>query len=71
MGNNDIKDIKSNWNDSLVEYELDNNDYYKRFKDNDSYNDYVINIEELIGVKDEKDIDKENNYLLENIIFEK
>ena len=71
LGNNDIKDIKSNWNDSLVEYELDNNDYYKRFKDNDSYNDYVINIEELIGVKDEKDIDKENNYLLENIIFEK
>ena len=70
MGNNDKKEFKSNLNDSLVEFNLD--DYYKRFKDNDSYNDYVINMESIFGVNDKgKDEDKENNYFLENIIFEK
>ena len=65
---NEIKDIKS-INDSLVENNWDEaNDYYKKFKDNDSYNDYIINMESIIGVKD---IEKENNYLLENIILEK
>ena len=68
----EVKEIKSNWNDSLVEFGLDNDDYYKRFKDNDSYNDYVINMESIIGVNDkEKELDKENNYFLDNIIFEK
>ena len=72
LGNNDIKEIKSNWNDSLVEFDWDSNDYYKRFKDNDSYNDYVINMKELIGVKDEGEgLDNENNFLLERVIFEK
>ena len=67
-----MKEIKSNWNDSLVEFGLDGDDYYKRFKDNDSYNDYVINMESIIGVNDkEKELDKENNYFLDNIIFEK
>ena len=67
-----MKEIKSNWNDSLVEFGLDSDDYYKRFKDNDSYNDYVINMESIIGVNDkEKELDKENNYFLDNIIFEK
>ena len=67
-----MKEVKSNWNDSLVEFESDSNDYYKRFKDNDSYNDYVINMESIIGVNDkEKELDKENNYFLDNIIFEK
>jgi hypothetical protein len=69
---NEVKEVKSNWNDSLVEFELDSNDYYKRFKDNDSYNDYVINMESIIGINDkEKELDKENNYFLDNIIFEK
>ena len=68
----EVKEIKSNWNDSLVEFGLDSDDYYKRFKDNDSYNDYVINMESIIGVNDkEKELDKENNYFLDNIIFEK
>ena len=66
--NNEIKDIKS-INDSLIEYNLnESNDYYKKFKDNDSYNDYVINMESIIGIKD---TGRENNYLLENIILEK
>ena len=66
--NNEIKDIKS-INDSLIEYNIDEaNDYYNKFKDNDSYNDYVINMESIIGIKE---IEKENNYLLENIILEK
>jgi len=72
LENNDMKEMKSNWNDSMVEFGWDSNDYYKRFKDNDSYNDYVINMESIIGVNDkEKDEDKENNYFLDNIIFEK
>ena len=55
----EIKDIKSN-NVSLVEYNWDEaNDYYKKFKDNDSYNDYVINMESIIGVND---ISKDNNF---------
>ena len=72
VGNNDTsKENKSNWNDSIVEYGYENNhEYFNKFKDNDSYNDYVINMESIIGVKD-IDIDKENNYLLEKIIFEK
>ena len=66
--NNEIKDIKS-IDDSLIEYNIDEaNDYYNKFKDNDSYNDYVINMESIIGIKE---IEKENNYLLENIILEK
>ena len=70
LGSNDMKEIKSNWNESLIEY--DSNDYYKRFKDNDSYNDYVINMESLIGVKEmSNDTEKKENYLLEKIIFEK
>ena len=27
-------------------------DYYKRFKDYDSYNDYIINLDSIIGVKE-------------------
>ena len=47
-------------------------DYLNKFKDNDSYNDYVINMKELIGVKDEGEgLDNENNFLLERVIFEK
>ena len=46
-----IKELKSNG--SSYEFELDEkNDYYKRFKDNDSYNDYIINMDYIIGVKD-------------------
>jgi hypothetical protein len=46
-----IKELKSN--DSLYDFELDDKyDYYKRFKDNDSYNDYIINMDYIIGVKD-------------------
>ena len=72
MENNEMKEMKSNWNESLIEYALDSNDYYKRFKDNDSYNDYILNMESLIGVNDmAKDTYKEENYLLESIIFEK
>jgi hypothetical protein len=57
--NNEIKDIKS-INDSLIEYNIDEpNDYYNKFKDNDSYNDYVINMESIIGVND---ISKDNNF---------
>ena len=45
-----IKELKSNG--SSYEFELDEkNDYYKRFKDNDSYNDYIINMDYIIGVK--------------------
>ena len=48
---NNIKELKSN--NSSLEYELDDKyEYYKRFKDNDSYNDYIINMDYLIGVKD-------------------
>ena len=76
LGNSEMKNSKANWNDSLVEFDLDSNDYYKRFKDNDSYNDYVISMKEIIGVSDldkEKDIDKENNshFFLDNIMYEK
>ena len=47
---NKIKELKSNG--SSYEFELDEkNDYYKRFKDNDSYNDYIINMDYIIGVK--------------------
>ena len=66
--NNEIKDIKS-INDSLIEYNIDEaNDYYNKFKDNDSYNDYVINMESIIGVNDDQ---KDSRYFLENIILEK
>ena len=48
---NKIKELKSN--NSSLEYELDDKyEYYKRFKDNDSYNDYIINMDNIIGVKD-------------------
>ena len=47
-----------------------NHEYFNRFKDNDSYNDYVINMESIIEVKD-IDVEKENNYILEKIIYEK
>ena len=50
--NNKIKELKSNnsSNDLFLEDKL--NDYYKRFKDSDSYNDYIINMDYIIGVKD-------------------
>jgi len=48
---NKIKELKSN--ESSYDFELDDKyDYYKRFKDNDSYNDYIINMDYIIGVKD-------------------
>ena len=44
-----IKELKSN---SSYDCESDEKyDYYKRFKDNDSYNDYIINMDYIIGVK--------------------
>jgi hypothetical protein len=49
-----IKEVKLNG--SSFEFELDDKyDYYKRFKDNDSYNDYIMNIDYIIGVKDSFD----------------
>ena len=46
-----IKELKSN--NSSCDFELEDKcDYYKRFKDNDSYNDYIINMDNIIGVKD-------------------
>ena len=48
---NKIKELKSN--NSSYDCELDDKyEYYKRFKDNDSYNDYIINMDNIIGVKD-------------------
>ena len=48
---NSIKELKSN--NSSFDFDSDNKyDYYKRFKDNDSYNDYIINVDCLIGVED-------------------
>ena len=45
-----IKELKSN---SSYDCESDEKyDYYRRFKDNDSYNDYIINMDNIIGVKD-------------------
>ena len=45
-----IKELKSN--DSSCDFEIDDkNNYYKRFKDNDSYNDYIINMDFIIGVR--------------------
>ena len=62
---NEMKEI----NDSLVEYHWDeSNEYFKKFKDNDSYNDYVINMESIIGVNDNE---KDSHYFLENIILDK
>ena len=70
--NNNIKQIEKEMkeiNDSLVEYNWDEtNEYFKKFKDNDSYNDYVINMESIIGVNDDQ---KDSRYFLENIILEK
>ena len=70
--NNNIKQIEKEMkeiNDSLVEYNWDEtNEYFKKFKDNDSYNDYVINMESIIGVNDDQ---KDSRYYLENIILEK
>ena len=48
---NNIKELKSNGSSLDLELE-DKYEYYKRFKDNDSYNDYIINMDFLIGVKD-------------------
>ena len=49
--NNNIKELKSN--NSYFEYDLDDKyEYYRRFKDNDSYNDYIINMDYIVGVKD-------------------
>ena len=46
-----IKELKSN--QSSFDAELDDKyEYYKKFKDNDSYNDYIINMDYLIGVND-------------------
>ena len=48
---NNIKELKSN--NSYFEYDLDDKyEYYRRFKDNDSYNDYIINMDYIVGVKD-------------------
>ena len=48
---NNIKELKSNGSSFDLELE-DKYEYFKRFKDNDSYNDYIINMDFLIGVKD-------------------
>ena len=48
---NNIKELKSNGSSFELEIE-DKYEYYKRFKDNDSYNDYIIAMDFLIGVKD-------------------
>ena len=45
-----IKELKSNG--SSFDFEIEHDDYYSRFKDNDSYNDYIINMDYLIGVKE-------------------
>lgn len=46
-----IKELKSN--NSSCDFELEDKcDYYKRFKDNDSYNDYIINMDNIIGIKE-------------------
>ena len=47
---NKIKELKSNA--SSCDFEIVQDDYYSRFKDNDSYNDYIINMDYLIGVKE-------------------
>lgn len=44
--------MKSNNSSDDIDIEDKLNDYYKRFKDNDSYNDYIINMDYIIGVKD-------------------
>ena len=49
---NKIKELKSNNSSDDLFLEDKLNDYYKRFKDNDSYNDYIINMDYIIGVKD-------------------
>ena len=47
---NNIKELQSNG--SFYECDFDDkNNYYKRFKDNDSYNDYIINMDYIIGVR--------------------
>ena len=69
-----MKEIKSNWNESLIEY--DSNDYYKRFKDNDSYNDYIIKLDTIFKdnsliEKNNEDNDENENEILNSQIKDK